>query len=178
MRYKIGDEVVLKNGKKVEVEIVEEDSFYVVGKKGDFFLTKVLEDDIDHNKTAELKKEVRITFGPEKEYVSEETRKQKVLDHYNNELKKISWEKNCQEYDKALMKYGDDIIKPDHYKKNGMDLIDNFKNIFDEKEFRAVMKSNILRYTIRYENKNGIEDLIKANEFNKRLVEWEESLNV
>lgn len=86
---------------------------------------------------------------------------------------------------KALKRYQDqldairtvpDAIKPNHYKKNGKDLIEIWKDMFDEKEFRAVMKSNIFRYVVRYEEKNGIQDLFKAIEFAERLIEWEESL--
>ena len=94
--------------------------------------------------------------------------------------------KNTDELDALsshLMKYGRiagdglDTIQPNHYQKNGKDLIEFWQDLFSKQEFRAVVKSNVIKYIVRYENKNGIEDLLKAQEYIKRLVEWEESLN-
>ena len=65
-------------------------------------------------------------------------------------------------------------IKPTHYLKNTDDLIESWFRRYPLNEFRAIMKSNIERYTFRYDQKNGEEDLKKAQMYIKRLLEYEE----
>lgn len=67
----------------------------------------------------------------------------------------------------------EDVIVPEHYQKNGLDLIDIWKLKYSPEEFRVIMKAQIDRYVTRYEKKNGIQDLDKATEYIRRLKEWE-----
>lgn len=109
---------------------------------------------------------------------------------YTEKLKQMEREfimqqKKLDAVNHHIMQYGriegdglDDAIQPNHYQKNGKDLIDDWQSMFDEQEFRAIIKSNVIKYIVRYENKNGIEDLLKAQEYIKRLIKWEESLDV
>ncbi|MGY3724997.1 Cpl-7 lysozyme C-terminal domain-containing protein [Granulicatella balaenopterae] len=66
------------------------------------------------------------------------------------------------------------IYKPAHYNQNGFDLFDVANHYFDLEEFRAAMKFTCLRYIMRYDKKNGIEDLNKAIACLERLKEYEE----
>lgn len=67
-----------------------------------------------------------------------------------------------------------DNIKPNHYNKGNKDLIEMWYQTMPLEQFRGAMKSNIIKYTMRYENKNQLEDLNKALEYLKRLKEYEE----
>ncbi|SEI30462.1 Hypothetical protein IDF_14 [Enterococcus phage Idefix] len=65
-------------------------------------------------------------------------------------------------------------VKPNHYKQGKEDLIEMWYQTMPLEQFRGAMKSNIIKYTMRYENKNQLEDLNKALEYLKRLKEYEE----
>lgn len=68
-------------------------------------------------------------------------------------------------------------IKPDYYKSNGKDLLDRFEEgLLTEDEVRGFYKGNIIKYTVRYKDKNGIEDLNKAKTYIERLTKFEHSL--
>ncbi|GKT04410.1 DUF3310 domain-containing protein [Furfurilactobacillus entadae] len=67
------------------------------------------------------------------------------------------------------------MIESSYYKgANGKDLIDSYAEQMTADEFRGFMKGNIIKYTVRYEQKNGIEDLDKAMTYLRRLKEYEE----
>lgn len=68
-----------------------------------------------------------------------------------------------------------DNIKPTHYKQGKEDLIEMWYQTMTLEQFRGSMKSNIIKYTMRYENKNGIEDIDKAIEYLNRLKGYEEN---
>ncbi|AFF27943.1 hypothetical protein vB_Efae230P-4.11 [Enterococcus phage vB_Efae230P-4] len=65
-------------------------------------------------------------------------------------------------------------IKPTHYNQGKKDLIEMWYQTMTLEQFRGAMKSNIIKYAMRYENKNKLEDLNKAVEYLKRLKEYEE----
>lgn len=67
-------------------------------------------------------------------------------------------------------------IKPSHYKNGEHDLLWHLKDLLTIEEFRGAIKMNIIKYTMRYENKNGIEDLEKANQYIKILKEFEQEI--
>lgn len=70
-------------------------------------------------------------------------------------------------------------IEPDYYKNNGKDLLDRFEEgLLTEDEVRGFYKGNIIKYTVRYKNKNGIEDLLKVKTYTQRLIKFEHSLIV
>lgn len=68
-----------------------------------------------------------------------------------------------------------DNIKPTHYNKGKKDLIEMWYQTMPLEQFRGAMKSNIIKYTMRYENKNQLEDLNKAIEYLTRLKGYEEN---
>jgi len=64
-------------------------------------------------------------------------------------------------------------IVPTYYRDGGADVISMLSEVFTPEEFRGFMKGNIIKYTVRYDKKNGMEDLNKAEEYRRRLTEWE-----
>lgn len=70
-----------------------------------------------------------------------------------------------------------DAIEPDHYKNGDHDLLWHLKDILTPEEFRGAMKFNIIKYTVRENNKNGIEDIEKGKEYLNRFGEFETELN-
>ncbi|MDM8212800.1 DUF3310 domain-containing protein [Enterococcus hirae] len=65
-------------------------------------------------------------------------------------------------------------IEPDYYQKGTIDVIEAFRLTATKEQFRGGMKLNVMKYIMRYENKNGIEDLEKAREYIDRLIKAEE----
>ena len=60
--------------------------------------------------------------------------------------------------------------------KDGKDLIDRFEEgLISEEQTRGFLKGNILKYVTRYESKDGTKDLLKAKEYLKRLIAFEEA---
>lgn len=79
--------------------------------------------------------------------------------------------------DKPEDSYRHDAIEPDHYKNGDHDLLWHLKDILTPEEFRGAMKMNIIKYVVRENNKNGIEDIDKAKEYLNRFEEFEKGLN-
>lgn len=73
----------------------------------------------------------------------------------------------------------DNINNPQHYKLNGLDIesIDVVRSVLGKEKFIGFCKGNILKYLIREENKNGIEDVKKAQKYIDWLVEEMEGKN-
>lgn len=67
-----------------------------------------------------------------------------------------------------------DNINPDHYKQASIELIDFMEETCNKDEFNGYCKNNVLKYIIRYKNKNGVEDLKKAQWYLERLIISEE----
>ena len=61
-----------------------------------------------------------------------------------------------------------DKIKPKHY-PNKIDVID-----FCQANNVGFNEGNIIKYIVRYKDKNGLEDLLKAQEYLKRLIKHHE----
>lgn len=68
----------------------------------------------------------------------------------------------------------DDPIRPLHYHEGGIDVFKYGKANFTKEEMRGFFKGNIIKYITRFNKKNGVEDLRKAEEYLKELIEWEE----
>ena len=66
-----------------------------------------------------------------------------------------------------------DNINPSHYKRLPKETIERIKDNLTSEEFKGYLKGNILKYLDRYENKNGVEDLKKANWYLNKLIEIE-----
>ncbi|EAD9695965.1 DUF3310 domain-containing protein [Listeria monocytogenes] len=67
----------------------------------------------------------------------------------------------------------DIVNNPSHYTSGGIETIDYIKA--KVKDYPSYVAGNILKYVSRYEHKNGIEDLKKAQFYLNDLIEWMES---
>lgn len=67
----------------------------------------------------------------------------------------------------------DNVNNPAHYKAGGVETLDYIKA--KVKDYPSYVTGNILKYVSRYEHKNGIEDLKKAQFYLNDLIEWMES---
>lgn len=64
----------------------------------------------------------------------------------------------------------DSVNHPSHYTSKGKEFLDTAKDLLSEEEFKGALKFNIYKYLHRYELKNGVEDLLKAEFYLKRLI--------
>ena len=69
-----------------------------------------------------------------------------------------------------------DNINPSHYKSKPKETIERIGDNLSLCEFKGYLKGNILKYLDRYENKNGVEDLKKANWYLNKLIEIENEI--
>lgn len=67
---------------------------------------------------------------------------------------------------------GFDVVeKPAHYNQGGIECIQAIEASMSHEEFIGYLKGNAMKYLWRYRNKNGIEDLKKAQWYQKLLIE-------
>ncbi|WP_147536079.1 DUF3310 domain-containing protein [Bacillus marasmi] len=70
----------------------------------------------------------------------------------------------------------DKIEKPLHYHKGDIDVIEFIERYFPDRKFTVAEGfaiGNALKYICRYKEKNGLEDLQKAEGYLKRLQGYE-----
>lgn len=69
-----------------------------------------------------------------------------------------------------------DYDHPQRYTgEDGKDLIDRMEEgLIPEEQVRGFLRGNVLKYVVRYEDKGGMDDLIKAHEYLTRLIAFEE----
>lgn len=70
------------------------------------------------------------------------------------------------------------VNSPDHYisSKTGLETIDVIEAFtFDLKGIEAVCTGNIIKYICRWKDKNGLEDLYKAQWYLNRLIKHVEN---
>lgn len=65
------------------------------------------------------------------------------------------------------------LIKPEYYHKNGTDVIEMIRLLKGDQAAKDFCAGNVIKYTIRFEKKNGVEDLMKAQTYLTRLIELE-----
>lgn len=147
MRYKIGEEVVLREdlginkfaGKTVKIIRIKNGDYHTWWNGNSGIYLTFVDKDINHEKTAELK-------------------------HYSSELEKIVAEKNNRERM--------DAIEPAHYRKGLDDLYESAYRTRPFNEYRAIMEFVAERY-IKRNKTNRVEDLDKAIYTLGRLKEKE-----
>lgn len=61
-------------------------------------------------------------------------------------------------------------INPAHYQKGGVQCIEAIEASMSKEALKGFLKGNCIKYIYRYENKNGAEDLRKAEWYLLRLI--------
>lgn len=64
-----------------------------------------------------------------------------------------------------------DNINPSHYKRLPKETIERIQDNLTPEEFKGYLKGNIFKYLDRYENKNGVECLKKAQWYLEKLID-------
>ena len=104
-----------------------------------------------------------------------------VEKNWDNIMKKLNEEnKGLIDYNKELeckeAKNNDNIISPNHYASDkGFEVFDVQEAFIHElKGMAASYWCNIVKYILRFQRKNGVEDLKKAKYYLEKLIEEEE----
>lgn len=63
-----------------------------------------------------------------------------------------------------------DSVNPSHYKNGEIECINAIKASMSIIEFKGYLKGNVQKYLWRYDKKNGLEDLQKAQWYLNKLV--------
>lgn len=78
--------------------------------------------------------------------------------------------KNIKQYG-AVNAMIDPVNNPPHYNKGDIECIDGIEAMLTREEFIGYLRGNSLKYRWRFPYKNGIEDLKKAEWYEKKLLE-------
>jgi len=62
----------------------------------------------------------------------------------------------------------DKVNSPAHYTSGGIECIDYIRSVLSKEEYEGYLRGNITKYLHRYKQKNGVEDLRKAQVY----LEW------
>ncbi len=66
-----------------------------------------------------------------------------------------------------------DAINPSHYKQGKVECIDALESATVNKTgLEAVCTANVIKYLFRYETKNGLEDVLKAQWYLNKLIDY------
>jgi predicted transcriptional regulator len=71
------------------------------------------------------------------------------------------------------VKPSDPVNSPSHYTNGSVECIDAIESMLTKEEFTGFLRGNILKYQWRYKQKNGAEDLKKAQWYFDKLKEKE-----
>jgi len=97
-----------------------------------------------------------------------------LLDKYEKYLE----ERTIDEENLAnLLQYQCMVENPPHYNAGSIECIEAIKASMSTESYTGYLKGNVQKYVWRYEDKNGVEDLRKAQWYLNKLiaeVEWEE----
>tara|TARA_R110000803_G_scaffold122407_1_gene190403 strand:+ start:1987 stop:2226 length:240 start_codon:yes stop_codon:yes gene_type:complete len=63
-----------------------------------------------------------------------------------------------------------DPVNPNHYKQGGIECIEAIKASMYPAAFKGYLKGNIQKYIWRYEMKQGLQDLLKAQWYMNKLI--------
>ena len=70
----------------------------------------------------------------------------------------------------------DGVNHPNYYTQRSMEAIEIIECCIEgDDPIQAYLKSNIIKYLLRYKDKNGVEDLKKARWYLDRYIEKEEN---
>ena len=81
---------------------------------------------------------------------------------------------NTEDYNKQY----NNVHSPEHYNQGHTECIDAIEAMLSVEEYIGYLRGNSMKYRWRFRYKNGLEDLNKAEWYEKRLVKFMEDHNV
>ena len=69
------------------------------------------------------------------------------------------------------IKKNNPVTRPSHYTSGGLEVKTILKKKLTPEEFKGFCKGNVLKYVLRAEYKNGVEDYKKAMQYLKWIIE-------
>lgn len=103
-----------------------------------------------------------ITKGSYCSYVCSEQSRYEELERRNEEVKHAKLREPTG--------FTPDPIKPSHYHHGGLDVFTIMEKNMPQ-NLEGFFVGNVLKYVMRYEYKNGLEDIKKAKEYLEKLIE-------
>jgi hypothetical protein len=64
----------------------------------------------------------------------------------------------------------DAVNHPSHYRQGAVECIDAIKSALGDEGFQSYCTGNVLKYLFRWQHKNGLEDLQKAQWYLTELI--------
>ena len=114
---------------------------------------------------------VRMHSEETKCFTADDIKKDATIKGFDETFELIS-EKN-----KAFKQF-DNVNKPNHYQgRYGMESIDALRNFMTDEQLNGFYLGNSLKYLLRHQKKNGLEDLKKARKNLDWLIEEMEHEN-
>ena len=80
-----------------------------------------------------------------------------------------------QALDREFYSRFDDITRPEHYNRAGIECIEAIEASMSPEEFKGYLKGNVEKYTWRYRYKGGLKDLRKAQWYLNKLIDFVET---
>ena len=68
----------------------------------------------------------------------------------------------------------DNVNRPAHYADKQIEVIDYMRDTLTAEQLEGYCRGNVIKYISRYDKKNGVEDLKKAEVYLKWLIECKE----
>ena len=162
------------------VEIPEGATYYAkdasLGKSGNFFF-RLRSDDFDFEAVWLESNWIQAIFNVENQDVlwqrnNNQTIASAVESSHPEELPFIDDEPSINDQYAEIEKVRQDIINsPIHYADSTIECIDAMEAMMTPEQFIGYLRGNVFKYQWRYEKKNGIEDLKKAQWYLERLTE-------
>lgn len=86
----------------------------------------------------------------------------------------LSFEEFSEQYLNGIATQ-DIVNHPNHYNSYTREVIDTMQGSMTPEEFKGYLKGNVMKYINRYQFKNGVEDLKKAQWYLNKLTEVAEN---
>lgn len=80
-------------------------------------------------------------------------------------------DKYYDEHPVAVKQMSDNVNHPFHYTQGGIECLDAIEASMTPSQYQSYLKGNIIKYLWRYEHKNGLEDVKKAQFYLNRMIE-------
>jgi hypothetical protein len=68
----------------------------------------------------------------------------------------------------------DEQVGGDHYKEKDVQPWDAMQSWMSAEQFEGYLRGNVIKYVARYPDKNGLEDLLKAQHYLEKLISTKE----